>query len=200
MSTKKRLKETTVTRYNEHGEMVSHQHIEETATDGEPSYMKLYLQDIAYLHNVNGADPVINELLKLVTYDGLIVLNAAIKAVIAEKVGMKVSSLGNLLTKLVNHAVLIWKGRGLYEINPYIFGKGKWKDIKARRNAIGYQVTFDEEGNRHVTFDLGQEYVKGTGRKKSQKQGTHGNQKTKAQREEEQQEFEEFQEAMKKAV
>jgi hypothetical protein len=124
----------------------------------EPSYMKIYLQDIAYLYDVRGADPILLELLKLMTYEGIIILNSAIKKRIAATVGMKIGSINNVITELSKKLILVRRDVGIYEANPYIFGKGKWVDIKARRSSMEYSVAIDKEGNRHVSFGLGAEY------------------------------------------
>jgi hypothetical protein len=140
------------------GEIKTDKKIKTIVHEQEPSYMKVYLQDIAYLYDIKGADPILLELLKLMTYEGIIILNSAIKRRIAATVDMKIGTINNVISELSKKLILVRRDRGIYEANPYIFGKGKWIDIKARRNNIEYSVTIDKEGNRHVSFGLGTEY------------------------------------------
>ncbi len=78
------------------GEIKSGRSTKTVIHDQEPGYMKIYLQDIAYLYDIKGSDPVLLELLKLMTYEGLIILNGAIKKRIATTVNMKIGTINNV--------------------------------------------------------------------------------------------------------
>lgn len=43
------------------------------------------------------------------------------------------SSLSPVLTKLVKHKAIFRRGAGMYQINPHLFGKGKWEEIARLR-------------------------------------------------------------------
>lgn len=74
-------------------------------------------------------------------YDNIIVLNAYIKKQMAEELGFNtVQSLNNNINKLVKEGIMIRKGTGTYEMNPFLFGRGSWDNIKK----IRFQVIFEE--------------------------------------------------------
>lgn len=125
--------------------------IKETITDkvivwkSEPSYIKLYLQDILYLSDMpKGYEKILFELLKHTCYadekEGMrINLSSGIKKQIAKKLDIKnVRSINNALSDLVKGKVLYRIDTGLYQLNPYLFGKGNWNDISKLRTEIDY--------------------------------------------------------------
>lgn len=101
----------------------------------EPDYVKLYLKDIVALNDLpKGTDRVINVLLKMMSYDNMIVLNSFVKKQMTAELGYKtVQVLNNNINKLVNKKILFRKGTGTYQVNALYFGRGHWSDIKEIR-------------------------------------------------------------------
>ena len=113
--------------------------------ESEPDYIKVYLDDICYLTNTpKFCSNVLQYLLKYVTYadntevGGLVVcLSTYTRKLISKKLGFtQTQSLSNAINKLVKGKVLFKLGGGAYRLNPYLFGKGDWKDIKQLRTTI----------------------------------------------------------------
>ncbi|MFH5837451.1 replication/maintenance protein RepL [Proteiniclasticum sp. C24MP] len=111
----------------------------------EPPFIKLYLQDILYLSDIpNKHERVLYELLKRVTYAGEtngmeVVINSALKRRIAEELGFKnIGSISNAITDLVKGKIIIRRDTGIYQFNPYFFGKGDWQDIAKLRLEVNY--------------------------------------------------------------
>lgn len=111
----------------------------------EPSYIKLYLQDILYLSDIpNKHTQVLYELLKRSTYagdkDGMqVIVNSYVKNCIKDKLGLKnVGSISNAITELVKGKILYRVGTGAYNFNPYLFGKGDWQDVSRLRLEVNY--------------------------------------------------------------
>jgi len=137
---------TSVTEYDGNTGEVTHQEETRVLRFGkEPDHIKLYLQDILYLSDVPPQyNAVLMSLLKHVTYaddeNGMcIVLAPMIRDQICKDVGFaKRQSLSNVLQKLVKGEILYHIGRGVYRLNPYIFGKGKWPDIAKVRMEVNY--------------------------------------------------------------
>ena len=70
-----------------------------------------------------------------------IFLNKDIKEGIATSLGMdSARSVGNAVTKLVKGEVLIHICKGIYRPNPYIVGRGAWKEICHLREECGYPL------------------------------------------------------------
>lgn len=111
----------------------------------EPNYVKLYLDCLGVFSgnaglavNLNG---IFLEVLKLVSYaddDQLIVLNRYIKKRIADKVGLSPRRIEQALGIWVENKVLIRVARGIYQLNPYLFGKGDWRDVESLRASMDF--------------------------------------------------------------
>lgn len=125
---------------------VLEQEINKTLRIGtEPSYVKLYLQDIMYLSDMpQQYAAVTRALLQHVTYAGgeegmCVVLAPMIKRKVCEVMGWKkTQTLNNALQKLCKGKILYHIDRGVYQFNPYLFGKGDWTDISNLRLTIDY--------------------------------------------------------------
>ena len=130
----------------------------------EPSYIKLYLQDISYLYGLPAtAGDLMHELLQYVTYGTQqIILNASVKEKICEVTGIAKQTLNNRLQDLVNKGIIARDGRGVFVLNPYLFGKGDWKSVRELRSKnIHLKIMYDKETNtRRIQgniIDKGQE-------------------------------------------
>lgn len=136
--------ETTTEKDHQTGEIKTTKHKKSVRLEKEPGYIKLYINDLCKLNDIpNTGNNIINELLSLVNYDNEIALSSGIKNRICETLDIKRGTLDNNLTKLVNQWQLLKKiDTGLYMLNPNIFGKGNWQEVKALRVAWEY----NEEG------------------------------------------------------
>lgn len=130
---------------NDKGELVSKKANKTLSWGAEPSYIKLYLQDILYLSDIpNKHTQVLYELLKRSTYagdkDGMqVIVNSYVKNCIKDKLGLKnVGSISNAITELVKGKILYRVGTGAYNFNPYLFGKGDWQDVSRLRLEVNY--------------------------------------------------------------
>lgn len=123
--------------------------------DREPDFVKIYLDCLGVFTNNNGLDKSLNDMLlsvlKRMTYasdNQIVVLNAYIKNNICEETGKSIKRLNQAITIWVKEKILIRVGRGVYKINPFIFGRGDWRDISHLR------ATFDfKNGNVETIKD-----------------------------------------------
>ena len=130
---------------NEQGEIVSKRANKTLSWGNEPSYIKLYLQDVLYLSDMpTKHSAVLYELLKRATYagekDGMqVIINSSLKRRIQEALDFKnISSIHNAITDLVKGKILYRADVGMYNFNPYLFGKGEWQDIARLRLEVNY--------------------------------------------------------------
>lgn len=130
---------------NEQGEIVSKRANKTLSWGSEPAYIKLYLQDVLYLSDMpTKHSAVLYELLKRASYagdkDGMqVIVNASLKRRIAESLNLKnVGSISNVITDLVKGKILYRADVGMYNFNPWLFGKGDWQDIERLRLEINY--------------------------------------------------------------
>ena len=110
----------------------------------EPPYVKLYLKDVMYLSDLpTNYSNVVYQLARRATYaseeNGMVVsLTPYTKKQITKTINIKITTLDNILTKLVKGKVLYRLGLGTYLLNPYLFGKGNWSDVSSIRLKIDY--------------------------------------------------------------
>ena len=141
---KRKFKEERETVISNQGEIIEQRFQESFLAEREPDFVKLYIDTILIVNGLpNGLKSTLNVLLKHMTYSNIIILNAFIKKQIAKELNYKnVQSLNNNISKLTEGNILIRKGSGTYQVNPFLFGKGKWEDVKN----IRLELVFGEEG------------------------------------------------------
>lgn len=116
----------------------------------EPNYVKLYLADIAFMHDLPAtASNLIHELLNYLTYNTQeIALTSHVKKRIADNLGITLKTLYNRLNQLANKGIIEKEGSGTYKLNPYLFGKGDWKAVRElRKNNLHLEILYDAETN-----------------------------------------------------
>lgn len=156
---------------NEQGELVSKRANRTLSWGSEPAFIKLYLQDVLYLSDMpKHHEKILYELLKRSTYagekDGMqVCLSAGIKRIISKELGLKNDrSINNALSDLVKGKILYRVETGVYNFNPYLFGKGDWQDIARLRLEVNYDdikgktfktvCEYKEDADGQLTMDL----------------------------------------------
>lgn len=137
----------------------------------EPSYIKLYLEDIMYWSDMPKQYAALTmALLKRMSYagdeDGMcVVLVPRYKKAICKELGWKNErSINNALVKLVEGKILFRIDRSIYRFNPFFFGKGDWQDIDHLRMEVNYTpekgrtfqtvVAYAEERNGQLKLEI----------------------------------------------
>jgi len=148
----------------ETGEVKQTMKLKSIKHETEPNYIKLYLSDICKLNDIpKTGNDVLNELILLVNYENEIVLSAGIKNRICKKIEIKKGSLDNNISKLTKQQILKRVDRGIYMLNPNLFGKGKWQDIKKLRITWEYsgkgreQVKLETEEREQLEMDFSED-------------------------------------------
>ena len=112
----------------------------------EPPYVKLYLDAVLYLSDMpKGHSPIMLSIIKRIPWANQeqgIAINSSVKRLIAKELNCSVTKIDHAITDFVKGELLIREDIGLYRINPYIFGRGEWKDIAELR----LHVTFNVQG------------------------------------------------------
>ena len=116
----------------------------------EPNFVKLYIDDLILLKDIpQWVSNVLYSLLKHMNYQNEIILNSTIKRRIAADLDIVPKTIDNSLVTFVKKGIFTRQDVGVYKANPYLFGKGEWKDIHKIRVKIGYG-----EGVREITADI----------------------------------------------
>ena len=124
---------------HETGEVKTSMKLTSVKHDNEPNYIKLYISDLCKLKDIpKTGNEVLNELLTLTDYNNEIILSLGVKKRIYQKLNIKKGTFDNNLSKLKAKNILKWIDTGIYQLNPNIFGKGKWQDIKKIRATWEY--------------------------------------------------------------
>jgi hypothetical protein len=121
---------------DEHGNFKEQRRSQTILLPTEPPYIKLYLENIVMLkHLPKVSSNVLHELIQFVDYDSEINLNPNVRRKIKERLGFKNNrSLSNEITKLLKAGILKRIVYGSYMLNPHLFAKGYWSNIKNMRN------------------------------------------------------------------
>lgn len=109
--------------------------------DVEPDFVKLYVADIVRLKDL---PPATEKLLLLIVrnmnYNNTFMNHKFLKEMMIKELGIKMDTLNKGITNLRKKGILIpVKGaRGLYFVDPELFARGKWEDIRNLRLVIEY--------------------------------------------------------------
>lgn len=130
----------------------------------EPSFVKLYIDCIFALKDVpKSLNPILLKILQKMTYAGpeeryggqIVILNKYFKEMIAEETGRTIQRVEQAITKFIRAGILKRVFTATYLVNPELFGKGEWKNIRRIRN-ITAKINFkDREINPE--FDIEKE-------------------------------------------
>ena len=105
----------------------------------EPSFIKMYLDDILSLTNINStAKNVLFGLLKYMDYENRIDLASRQRKELAQILNTSIQTISNSLGVLIKKNILLKLDRGSYLMNPDYFAKGKWSDILKIKISIEY--------------------------------------------------------------
>lgn len=112
--------------------------------DKEPDYVKLYFSDISRLKSL---PPASEKLLLLIAkhmgYNNTFTAYKPVKVMLCEALGMTMNTLNMQISNLKKAGILIslpQYGRGIYLVDPNLFARGKWEDIKNLRLTIDYNA------------------------------------------------------------
>lgn len=139
------------------GEQTITTHIQTFKSASEPSFVKMYIDDIAKLNDLGRTSQrLLFALVKRIGYDSWIHVNKKTNREIAIEIGIKsVQTIYNELRKLVNADVLRKEdgSRGSYMLNPEYFAKGEWKNIRQLRKdyKLILKITYDKDGRKVET-------------------------------------------------
>lgn len=113
--------------------------------EDEPPYVKLYIADILYMSDMpRRYEALTLALLKRVSYAGgeqglCVNVNKFFKEQICREIGWKNTvSIDNAMQVLLKGEILHRVARGVYQFNPYLFGRGNWADVKKLRMEVNY--------------------------------------------------------------
>jgi hypothetical protein len=130
------------------GEIISTEKLTHAVVEKEPPHVKIYLEDIARINNLPpAAAKVLNLLIQNMGYNNMVPMLKPFKEVICNALEIKMNTLDKVISELKEKQILHPFARGLYILDPYLFAKGRWENIKNLRLIIEY----DNNGNRRLS-------------------------------------------------
>lgn len=162
INTKQKLlrKETTVTQ-DENGNELKKEEFTQVQVPREPDFVKVYLEGVSKIFALSGGENAfLCEILKLVNYDNEVVINKGIKQKIAKKLGFKEQTIDNNIAKLKKSKIIATtEFRGIYMINPEIFGKGAWLNVykaraKYQKLTVKLEISNNTKNISDAKFDV----------------------------------------------
>ena len=140
----------------ESGEELKASRVEVSGFEQEPPYVKIYLDDIGKLQGLNNSEQkILNELVFNMGYKNVVPSYKPVKEMIASKLDIKYNTVDKAIKQLHSKGILIRKARGFYIMDPNLFGRGKWQDIKKIRMTIDYNQDGTKTINTEVSKQLG---------------------------------------------
>lgn len=132
---------------HETGEIINERHKVTYKLPSEPDFVKVYMKDLLYLFGLPKYNMgVLLWMMQHVTYASdkygmCTALNSTLKDDMKEALGIKhQGTIDNILSELVKKDVVQRVGRGVYRLNPYLFGRGDWHDITNIRMVVEYTI------------------------------------------------------------
>lgn len=125
------------------GEIIQTEHNQKSFVEREPDYVKLYLEDIARLKDLPpSASSLMTLIIKSMGYNNLFFAFKPLKEMFCEELKMPLNTLNKQIERLKNTGILlpIPNKRGCYLVDPNLFARGKWEDIKQLRLIIDYNI------------------------------------------------------------
>jgi hypothetical protein len=117
----------------------------------EPAYVKLYIEDLGKLLDLqSGHRDILLYVAATVAYDGLVSMTTLRKKRIAAVLKCSIRSIDNAITEFVKREILLRVGRAEYELNPHLFAKDSWKEIRERRLQFTTRITYSAERGRTI--------------------------------------------------
>lgn len=121
---------------HETGEVIQSETTKRIKVPGEPNYVRLYFEGLMMLTEVTRNEmKTLCAILECTNFQNTIELTATKRKNIVHELSTTEGNFNKNLSNLVKSGLLKRNGIGEYLLNPFVFGKGQWKDIhKLREN------------------------------------------------------------------
>ena len=147
----------------ETGEIISTTSSTTFRVEKEPDFIKLYLDDVLRLNDLpKGMSPILFRICKIMSYNNIVVLINPIKQMISNDLNISISYVNKCIDIFHKKGILIRirdektqkQHRGVYLVDPELFGKGQWKDIKSLRLVVDYKPNGTKEIKSNMSDQL----------------------------------------------
>lgn len=137
-----------ITYDKETGEVIEHTETKLKSVSIEPNYVKVYVDTVIALlgqSKTSKEADVLLVLAKNMTYmnndmPNKVNIDSFLKKYIIQTLGISEGSLNNMITSFVKRDIIRRMGKGVYQLNPFMFAKGNWSAIRR------IQMDWSDEG------------------------------------------------------
>jgi hypothetical protein len=126
------IEKNIITQVDENGELLKEEEKTIYRSKGEESFVKFYMGDPSSIVSVS-AIGLLFQMLARMKYDNTVSLSLLDKEEISSVLSIKSGVIDNQLQKLKKQGVIRNVCRGVFKINPFMFARGNWCDIKKKR-------------------------------------------------------------------
>lgn len=117
----------------------------------EPAYVKMYVQDLGRVLNLQESHrDILLYVAAASNYYGIIALSSTTKARIAATVKCARKTVDNAIHAYLQTGILRRVGRGEYELDPHLFARGAWAEIRERRASFALTIDYSEKKGRQL--------------------------------------------------
>lgn len=128
------------------GEIFESEVMSKIQVDREPDYIKIYVKDIVRFKDLpTGMDKVLLAIISTMGYNNIILTYMPVKKMIAKELKITISYVNKCISYFVKAGLLIRIERGIYLVDPELFGRGKWENINELRLSITYNIKTGEK-------------------------------------------------------
>lgn len=153
MTSKKRIQKCNKswTMNHETGEVTIERHEETFFINNQKRYVMLYLDNpINAVGRTINISPLLYNILEIMTYSDadnqeyggqIIHINKAFKMQISRETSLTIDAIEKQIQTLIKDCILLRLQKGMYQINPYVFSKGKPIDVDACREHFKMKIS-----------------------------------------------------------
>jgi len=136
---------------NKTGEIITDVHRTVKKVQKTPDFVMLFTEGVGYLVNAKLTKQEMAVLMLYISryvshYENTLLIDKGTKEVVAEELGTTVNFVNKTISKLHKTGIIIKDKH--YKLNPYIFGKGNWNEIRRLRQEI--IIDWDFENNTSI--------------------------------------------------
>ena len=119
-----------------------------------------FTKHITYLEQLGKTDNIVlfSILSHYVGQKNLIFLSPQVRKKIASELELDISSVNKAIKNLTKKEILVIDNEGFMYLNPYLFGKGNWEDIRKLRQELIFEYDF-ESGTTQMIRNVKAQYI-----------------------------------------
>ena len=139
------------------GEVFNKEITKTVVVDKEPDFAKMYFTDLIRIAQLEKSSLlVLLVLCKEMGYNNIIAINKSKKERVSKELKISTRTFEGCVLKLYKAGFLIKIAHGEYLVDPSLFARGNWKEIKN----LQLTITYNPDGTRSIRSNIMEEMIK----------------------------------------